>query len=406
MSKINKPLNLFLIPEEQKMLELYGDRNKHATSVHEAVAQLRTALNLPVTLAAAGMPDLHKGYSLPIGGVAVLDNAVSPAFIGFDISCMMKLSVLDYGDDDLIEHEERERFLKWVLAATSFGIGSELADTQDHPVMYDPLWSEIPFLRQHKDLAWRQLGSSGSGNHFCDVVYARNVDFNTRWIGLMTHSGSRGVGNKAGQYYSKLADERTLEVYPETPKGYGWLELGTDLGEEYWQVMELMGRYAKANHDIVHRRFSQISGIATRESWYNQHNFAEEVIPKAVIHRKGATPANRGQVGIIPGSSGSTSYLVIGQGNNKSLVSASHGAGRPFSRTEAKRRHDQEVFDWTMDNLGITYAGVNADETVYAYKSIDKVIQTQVENDIIRVVAKLYPRVVVMGGRNNYGDGD
>jgi tRNA-splicing ligase RtcB len=349
------------------------------------------------------MPDLHKGYSLPIGGVVVLDGAISPAFVGYDISCMMMLTILEtkVKPEDLEKERVRQRFLEYVLDSTSFGLGSETKGA-DHPVMANPLWRESRFLKDLRSTAAAQLGSSGSGNHFADIVVGQPID-GEPFIALLTHSGSRGVGNKVGHHFSVLADQQAALKY-KFPAGYGWFELESDLGEEYRRVMELMGDYAFANHSIIHQRFLENSGYGARAVHANKHNFAWVDEHGWVYHRKGATPANTGQIGIIPGSSGSPSYLVVGKGSPDSWYSASHGAGRPYSRSEAKRRFDDTAFRKHMHKNGITFYGVAADETVAAYKDIHKVIEAQ--SDLVEVTAVMQPRVVVMGGNLASDDGD
>lgn len=370
-----------------------------------AVDQLKTALSLPVALGGAGMPDLHLGYSLPIGGVVVLDHAIAPAFVGYDISCMVMLTILDTGDEvrpeDLSKEPVRRHILDLVTASTSFSLGSA-THGEDHPVMADPLWRESAFLKELRGIAASQLGSSGAGNHFADVVVGRPVD-GEPFLGLLTHSGSRGVGNKTGHHYSVLADQEASRKY-DFPKGYGWFDLESDLGREYRGVMELMGAYARANHEIIHRRFLENSGFQCRRTVTNKHNFAWVDERGRVCHRKGATPAHAGEEGIIPGSSGSPSYLVVGKGSRESWDSASHGAGRPYSRTEAKRRFDAAAFQKHMRDAGITHHGVAPDETVAAYKDIGKVIEAQA--DLVEVTAVMLPKVVVMGGRLKADDGD
>jgi len=165
-----------------------------------------------------------------------------------------------------------------------------------------------------------------------------------------------------------------------------------------------MCSYAPANHEIIHQRFLKASGLGRKQVYSNKHNFAWVTPEGLVYHRKGATPAEAGQPGIIPGSSGSASYLVRGKGNPDSWFSASHGAGRPYSRSEAKRRFDAAAFNEHMHNNGITYAGVASDETVAAYKDIHKVIEAQ--SDLVEVTAIMYPKVVVMGGTVVTDDGD
>ena len=371
-----------------------------------AIGQLETALRLPVAVAGAGMPDLHRGYSLPIGGVVVLDHAISPAFVGYDISCMVMLTIFDTpkGMDApaLVDPDVRERYLRWVMKSTSFGLGSKTLG-MEHAVMDHPDWLAIQQVRKLKLLAASQLGSSGAGNHFADIVAGSYADGSGEFVALLTHSGSRGIGNKLGHYYSHLADETAMQKNT-FPGGYGWFELNSAEGQEYLHAMQLMGAYSTANHELIHRRFAEVSGLAPVEMITNRHNFAWVNEHGRVVHRKGATPAGLGQLGIIPGSSGSDSFLVRGKGNAASWDSASHGAGRPWSRTEAKKRYDARAFQQHMDRMGIAHFGVAHDETVSAYKDINAVMQAQ--SDLVDVVATLRPRVVVMGGHQQADDGD
>ena len=371
-----------------------------------AMTQLETALSLPDAIGGAGMPDMHPGYSMPIGGVVVLDHAISPAFVGYDISCMMMLTLFDVpeklGPSALDQEEVRQRYLEWTMDSTSFGVGAQSLGA-DHEVMDDEHWKSIVYLRGMKDLAAGQLGSSGAGNHFADIVTGRYEDGSGEFVGLLTHSGSRGIGNKVGHFYSHLADE-TAEEHNDFPAGYGWFDLDSDKGQEYLQAMTLMGRYAQANHELIHARFAKTSGLEPVKMFSNKHNFAWVDEQGRVCHRKGATPAGVGQMGIIPGSSGSESFLVMGKGNPVSYNSASHGAGRPYSRTQAIKRFDRNTFTRHMAERGITYHGVAPDETVAAYKDIRQVMQAQ--SDLVDVVAVMQPRVVVMGGDLHSDDGD
>jgi tRNA-splicing ligase RtcB len=288
-----------------------------------------------------------------------------------------------------------------MLKATSFGVGS-VTHGVDHAVLDSPAWRESRYLKGLKDLAASQIGSSGAGNHFADIVLGQPVE-GAPFIGLLTHSGSRGAGNKIGHYFSALADKVAADHY-KFPAGYGWFALDSGPGQEYKLAMELMGEYALANHQIIHQRFLKASGLGRKQVIWNKHNFAWVDEHKRVYHRKGATPAEAGQPGIIPGSSGSESYLVTGKGNPESWYSASHGAGRPYSRSEAKRRYDAHAFSGHMQQRGITYYGVAPDETVAAYKDINRVMAAQ--SDLVDITAVMHPKVVVMGGSLHSDDGD
>jgi tRNA-splicing ligase RtcB len=297
-------------------------------------------------------------------------------------------------------------------AVTSFGVGAGFRgrERRDHPVMGDPLWQELPHVKKFYSKAWEQLGSSGGGNHFFDALIGEvieKVDWlqlepGDEFVAIMTHSGSRGTGHNLATHYIKLAAQETRRVAKFIPKGYEWLDTTTDAGQEYLKVMNLMGRYAQANHHLIHRHFLKHAGLSSLGQFENHHNFAWVQEDGAVIHRKGATPAAKGQVGLIPGTSGTASYIVEGLGNADSLNSSAHGAGRPFSRTEAKRRHDETYVKNWMKQQDVWHFGLEKDETLLAYKDIERVMSLQ--RELVKPIARMFPKIVIMGGRSDDGD--
>ena len=358
--------------------------------------QIRAAAGLPVFKRGALMPDAHLGYALPIGGVVDLDSAISPAFVGYDIACRMRFTAFDYDQADL--KRNREELAKILMHCTSFGMGAQkTSGSITHPVMQDPRWDKYPFIHSLKPLAAKQLGSSGTGNHFADLVTVTRTqaDAPDYKVGLMTHSGSRGAGYKFAQHYMNIAEAARSRA---TPKGYGYLSSdGTPQAyQEYIDGMQLMGEYAAANHEIIHHMFAQVSGLQVVDMIENHHNYAWR-IGDLWRHRKGATPADLGVRGVIPGSSGTPSYLVRGLGNPDSLMSAAHGAGRTMSRTRAKQAFDQKLFDERMRD--ILYIGVDKDEGFMAYKDITEVMQSQ--SDCVQPTHSMLPVVVIMGGKSN-----
>lgn len=374
------------------------------------VDQIVKAASLPVAVRAAVMPDGHIGYALPIGGVIALDNAVSPSFVGYDIACRMTLSILDLTPAEFFRM--RYDIAAAMKGVTSFGVGSGFKgkERRDHPVMSDPLWKEIPALKSLRDLAHDQLGSSGGGNHFFDALIGEvltetdwmPLPVGAKFVAVMTHSGSRGTGHHLATYFQSLAVDETHRLFSGVPPGYEWLSLDHEAGKAYWSVMELMGRYAQANHHLIHDLFLMHAGLQQIARWENHHNFAflEDGL---IIHRKGATPAEKGRIGIIPGSSGTASYLVEGLGNPESLNSSSHGAGRPRSRSESRRKHDEGAFRRRMKEMDILSFGVEPDETFMAYKDIERVMTLQ-DGTLVRKIARMIPSIVVMGGRSDDGD--
>ncbi len=363
-----------------------------------SVEQMRNACKLPVAVRGALMPDAHLGYGLPIGGVLATDNVVIPYAVGVDIACRMKLSVLDIPVTAL--DQERDRLTTAIEDETRFGIGSAFKNKRKHEVLDDD-WSVSPVTRGNKDKAWAQLGSSGSGNHFVEfgVFTVDDESFNIDagdYLALLSHSGSRGTGANVAEYYSRLARQQ----HPELPKELtrlAWIDMDSDAGAEYWAAMQLMGKYAAANHHCIHKHVARNIGAEILVNIENHHNFAwiETHDGKTVIvHRKGATPADKGMLGIIPGSMASPAYIVEGKGDPDSLRSAAHGAGRVMSRTKAK-----ETLSWAetrklLNEQGVKLLSAGLDEVPMVYKNIDDVMANQ--TDLVKVRAAFHPRLVKM----------
>lgn len=397
-----------------KPIKVYGEIGRDIES--EAYKQLKTACELPVAVSGSLLPDAHVGYALPVGGVAALDNAVSPAFVGFDIACRMKLSILDIEPLEL--EQSRKSMAKILDGVTSFGLGADFSDgKRDHPVMEDTRWEEIGKARELKDKAAKQLGSSGSGNHFADLMTGEIIKEKEwlplkkgdRFVALLTHSGSRGTGYQIASHYKNIAEKETQKRYKGISKNYAWLSLDHDAGREYWNAMQLMGNYASANHELIHIHFAKEAGLQILADYENHHNFAwekkDEEGRRLIIHRKGATPAETGVVGIVPGSMGTPSFLVEGLGNEESLWSSSHGAGRICSRTQAKKNHNEKIYRQFLRDMDILTIGVARDETNQCYKNINRVMNLQ-EETLVESVAVMQPRVVIMGGGRKSDDGD
>jgi len=403
-----------IMQKTKQNITVYGEIGRDID--REAYDQLEKACSLPASISGALLPDAHIGYALPVGGVAALDNAVSPAFVGFDIACRMKMSILDIKPD---EFEEARRSMANILeGVTSFGVGSDFSDgKRDHPVMDDPRWDEIDKARELKSKAAKQLGSSGGGNHFADLMTGTvtrekewlPVKKGDQFVALITHSGSRGTGYQIASHYKNIAEKKTQQQHKGISKNYAWLSLDDEAGAEYWEAMQLMGEYASANHELIHKHFAKGAGVRLLAEYENHHNFAWKKIGKngerMVIHRKGATPAEEGVVGIIPGSMGTPSYLVEGLGDEESLWSSAHGAGRISSRTQAKKNHDEKAYREFLDKNDILTIGVAKDETYQCYKDIGRVMSLQ-EGKLVDTVAEMNPRIVVMAGGRRSDDGD
>jgi tRNA-splicing ligase RtcB len=368
----------------------------------EAVNQMAKACLLPVSVAGALMPDAHVGYGLPIGGVLATENAVIPYAVGVDIACRMKMTVLDIPVRDL--EQKQDRLTRAIEAETRFGVGANFKSRRAHDVM-DADWSVSAITRQNKDKAWSQLGTSGSGNHFVEfglfTAHSKINDLEAgTYVALLSHSGSRGTGAAVCDHYSKVA----FSQFPDLPselKRLAWLSLDSAEGQEYWAAMELMGQYAAANHACIHRHIAENLGTTVLLDLENHHNFAwkeKHVIDgkerEVIVHRKGATPAGEGVLGIIPGSMASPGYVVSGKGNAASLHSASHGAGRVMSRKAANEKFNWKDVNRLLRDRGVTLISAGLDEVPMAYKNIQEVMAAQ--HDLVSVLGEFMPRLVKM----------
>jgi len=366
--------------------------------------QMRQACSLPMAAGAALMPDAHIGYGLPIGGVLALRGAVCPYAVGVDIACRMKLSVLDVPAAQLKDLPKHERFDNALEKGTRFGVGSTHQKRQDHSVM-DQDWTVTLITREHKDRAWSQLGTSGSGNHFVEFGLLTLSDASPdlglaagEYVALLSHSGSRGAGSAVCNVYSNMARAQLPLRYADAGR-LAWLNLDTEAGQEYWAAMNLMGDYAAGNHDVIHRLVSKLLGAEIIAGVENHHNFAwleEHGGEQVVVHRKGATPAGEGVLGVIPGSMANPAYVVRGLGNPESLNSASHGAGRCMSRTQARSKYTWRAVQKDLERRGVRVLSAGADEVPGVYKDIDQVMAEQ--RDLVETIARFDPRIVKMCG--------
>lgn len=376
-----------------------------------ARSQMDNAMRLPVSVAGALMPDAHIGYGLPIGGVLACDNVVIPYAVGVDIACRMRLSIFE--QSPIMIGQIKEKFERSLQERTRFGAGVQWKPPMEDEVLDDPDWSMTPFVKRLFDSkAVGQLGTSGSGNHFVEWGALDLVEDDPKlklpkgkYLALLSHSGSRGTGAQIAELYSGIA----RKLHPELAlKGHGdlanlgWLGLQTGPGQEYWQAMNLMGRYASANHRVIHKNVAAHMGLKIAAVVENHHNFAWEETwtdaqgeaRKVIVHRKGATPAGAGVLGMIPGTMADVGYVVRGRGVNDSLGSASHGAGRALSRTVAKKTITKTMHMEVLAAKGVTMLGGGRDEAPQAYKRINDVIAAQAE--LVDVIGRFQPKIVMM----------
>lgn len=369
---------------------------------HDTHKQMRAACRVPAARVGALMPDAHVGYGLPIGGVLATEGVVIPYAVGVDIACRMKLSVLDLPPQTLDTHFEQYR--KALMDGTFFGVGCTHSHPQDHPVL-DEDWSITAVTADRKDRAREQLGTSGSGNHFVEfgtlTVTESQPDLALNpgtYVALLSHSGSRGTGAAVCQKYSNIARQRLPKYYADYDR-LAWLSMDSEAGQEYWAAMNLMGHYAAANHDVIHRFVSSLLGAEITTGVENHHNFAWQERHgdrDLIVHRKGATPANVGELGVIPGSMADSAWVVRGLGNPDSLKSASHGAGRVMSRRKGRATWDFATVRQELLERGIHVLSAGADEVPGVYRRIEEVMAAQ--QDLVQPIARFDPRIVRMCG--------
>lgn len=392
-------------PKKQKKIALnktalefkvYGAENIDA----ETLKQMETAMKLPVSVKGALMPDAHVGYGLPIGGVLATYNAVIPYGVGMDIGCRMCLSVFSLSPKKI--DGERDRIKNILMNETRFGL-TEFKDVQDHEILERKEFSEIKFLKTLQKKFAEQLGSSGHGNHFVDVGFVEIAEFSSginlqpgQYFAVLSHSGSRNFGSEVCKHYTQIAKDK-LDLTGEAAR-LAWLELDSEEGQEYWAAMQLAGDYSHANHRIIHQRLAKAFGEKPIAIIENHHNFAwKEKLPdgaEIIIHRKGATPAGIGDIGIIPGTMASPAFIVAGKGNEDSMNSAAHGAGRLMSRNAAKQTFTESQMKKYLFEQGVELIGGGTDESPLAYKDIREVMKSQ--KDLVEVLGVFHPRIVRM----------
>jgi tRNA-splicing ligase RtcB len=366
----------------------------------DAKYQLFNALKLPVSVAGALMPDAHAGYGLPIGGVLATRNAVIPYGVGVDIGCRMCLTVHPLPVSYL--KGKKDRLVKILEEHTKFGMKETHRVKHDHEIFERDEFKTIPQLKRLKDKAYKQLGTSGGGNHFVEFGVVTLTAENKAWklppgdyLGILSHSGSRGLGANIAKHYTYLATKQC--PLPKQVQHLAWLDLNTHDGMEYWLAMNLAGDYAQACHDDIHARLSTQLGTKAVVKIENHHNFAwkQEVNgEECIVHRKGATPAAKGELGIIPGSMTAPGYIVRGLGNEESLQSASHGAGRLLSRRKCKETFTRSAVKKALKAKEVTVIGGGIDEAPMAYKDINKVMANQKE--LVEILGTFTPKIVRM----------
>lgn len=403
---LTAPIDTTIPLQEGKPYQVYGADAIEAG----AIAQMQTAMKLPIAVSGALMPDAHQGYGLPIGGVLATNNAVIPYGVGVDIGCRMCLTLYDLPVAQL--DEKKDAFKKLLINNTQFGT-AVFKRPKDHEIFQRPEFNDIKVVRELKDRAWKQIGTSGGGNHFVEFGVVEIVspvnEYNVApgiYLALLSHSGSRGLGASIAGHYTKVAMD-TCKL-PQEARHLAWLDLDTEAGQEYWLAMNLAGDYASACHHQIHERVA----IGLRETPVamieNHHNFAwkekDALGNEIIVHRKGATPAGKGVLGIIPGSMATPGFIVRGKGEAASVNSASHGAGRTMSRTRAKQTLSGADVNAFLKQAGVELIGSGLDEAPMAYKDIHQVMNAQQE--LVDVLGSFMPKIVRMCGDERFKEVD
>ena len=342
------------------------------------------------------MPDTHSGYGMPIGGVVALDKAVCPNMVGVDIGCGMlavKTSLTDISKEQLLN------IINGIKNNRPVGF-SHQEKAQEDELFNDERWEKSIICKQEKESAKHQLGTLGGGNHFIEI---QKGDDGHIWF--MIHSGSRNLGKKVADYYNKIAENLcTIWKHDDTVKSeLAFLPKGTIEFDNYWREMSLCLDFAYRNRiamaKAIKKEFIKFTGCDVIEQINIHHNYAsieQHYSRNVIVHRKGATLARENTIGIIPGSQGTSSYIVQGLGNPKSLCSCSHGAGRKMSRKKAKENlsieNEQKIMGDIIHNITTKD---QLDEAPSAYKDIDTVMEEQ--KDLVKILVKLKPLAVIKG---------
>lgn len=363
-----------------------------------ALAQTRNLANLPFAFKhIAIMPDSHQGYGMPIGGVLATKGGIIPNAVGVDIGCGMcalKVDINEITTEDLI------KIRNLIKKRIPTGMGKWHKEKQNHSIM-PPLVDTTGIAMVQWDRALYQIGTLGSGNHFIEIQKGSDG-----YIWIMIHSGSRNIGYKVAQHYNKLAVDLNEKWYSSVPKKQelAYLPIHSDEAKKYMTEMQYCVEFAFASRKLMMNRvqesFFDTLGSLTFDSMINiAHNYAaweNHFGSNVIVHRKGATRAYEGEFGIIPGSQGTSSYIVEGLGNEQSFKSCSHGAGRNMGRTAARKHLD--LIDERVKMQGIIHdmeSDKQLDEAPGAYKDIDVVMNNQ--KDLVKILVELKPLAVVKG---------
>lgn len=351
-----------------------------------AQTQIYDVLNLDFLIKLAIMPDCHLGYDLPIGGIALLDGIISPSFVGYDQGCGVCLLDTGVKTIDVIKSEEdKERIFNDIYKRIPTGFSSHSKKKDYTEFKSDFINKE--FTNRINEKIVTQLGTLGGGNHFSEVGTSKNSDN----LCITIHSGSRNVGHTIASVYMK--QDRFLSI-------------DSEIGKAYIKDLEFALQFALANRLAMMKEILNILGINQHPnkllaSVINEnHNHAVVNADGSVLHRKGATPADLGQLGVIPANMRDGVYVTRGLGNQEYLSSASHGAGRVMGRNQAKKNLSMDVFTEEMRGIKALVNKSTLDESPDAYKNIDLVLKYQ-NGIVVDVIDHITPIISIKSGEEN-----
>lgn len=384
----------FVISSEKIPIKMWLDIDQMEEG---ALTQAKNLANLPFAFKhIAIMPDTHQGYGMPIGAVLAAKETVVPNAVGVDIGCGMcslRTSLTEIGEKDLRKIMTRIR--------KSIPVGFNRHKERQEESLMPVRQGDLPVVRQEYENALYQIGTLGGGNHFIEIQKGSDG-----YIWIMVHSGSRNIGYTVANHYHQLAREKNRMWKSEVPPDLAFLPERSEKFEFYWNEMNYCIDFALANRKLMMTRIqSAFEAVIPSVDFFDfinkPHNFAAREThfgSEVIVHRKGATRARKGERGMIPGSQGTRSFLVIGKGEPMSFESCSHGAGRMMSRSKARKILDLEAERDAMAQRGIIHALRNRndlDEAPGSYKDIEEVMALQ--TDLIEIDVSLEPLAVIKG---------
>jgi tRNA-splicing ligase RtcB len=368
----------------------------------ETLRQFKECYSQDFVIKAALMPDAHVGYAAPIGSVLITKGYVVPAWVGFDIGCgLIAIQITGKNIFEKIKKHENE-IHKQINKNVPMGVGeyNNISNISEKTKKeFEKLIKTFQLKPHDKQIlqflnstALKHLGTLGGGNHFIEIGYSKKENkINKNEIFLVIHSGSRGIGHRVATKYMISASKNKNDYEKTFP-----LDVKSQLGKEYLNILDFALEYALLNRlEISYKVISLIEKILNEKlktKLYANKNHNHAVLEKGkFIHRKGATPAKKGERGIIPGNMRDGTYLVEGKGNLKFLYSSSHGAGRALSRNLAKKQITLEQFRESMKGIKANIEEKIIDEAPMAYKDINKVMENQKSS--IKIIKKIIPMI-------------